>query len=289
MDSLKVNDNINLYYVPMTKLKTTSIGVYIHRPLTEEEVSKNALLPYVMKRGCALCPESGSVFRYLENLYGAGLGSGVFKRGGDHIINFMVETICDEYATNGETLAADSMRLLMSMLFEPSSFDGVTVAQEKKNALDRITAEINDKRQYAQLRCSEEMCEGDSFALSCLGTKEGVEAITADILKEHYDKIITSSPIDIYVCGSADIDALASLVKEYTKDMTFTAAEIPRSELISGRGDVKRVTDNMDVVQGKLSMGFCTGTAADSADYVKLMVMNSVYGDFAPAGVTLPL
>ena len=61
MESLKINSNINLYYIPMTKLKTTTIGVYIHRNLCKEEVSKNALLPYVLKRGCKLCPDSEAV------------------------------------------------------------------------------------------------------------------------------------------------------------------------------------------------------------------------------------
>ena len=231
-----------------------------------------------MKRGCALCPESGSVFRRLEELYGASLSAGILKRGGDHTIYFSLETISDKYAPNGEPLTADSMKLLMSMVFEPSAFDNDTVAQEKKNAVDRITAEINDKRLYAQLRCSEEMCRGESFALPRLGTKEGVEALTADALKEHYEEIIKSSVIDVYVCGGADINALAKQVNDCTANMTFIKAQIPPSSLFDGRGGVKRVTDHMDVVQGKLSMGFRTGTAANSANYAALMVMNSIYG-----------
>ena len=51
MESININSNINLYYIPMTKLKTTTIDVYIHRDLNEEESSLNALLPYVLKRG----------------------------------------------------------------------------------------------------------------------------------------------------------------------------------------------------------------------------------------------
>ena len=36
MESININSNINLYYIPMTKLKTTTIDVYIHRDLNEE-------------------------------------------------------------------------------------------------------------------------------------------------------------------------------------------------------------------------------------------------------------
>ncbi|MCH5210287.1 MAG: insulinase family protein [Oscillospiraceae bacterium] len=278
MESLKINDNINLYYVPMKKLKTTSIGVYIHRALSADEASKNAVLPYVMKRGCKLCPDSSAVAKYLENLYGASLGTGILKRGDDHIIYFGFETISDKYAPDKEPLTADGIKLMMSVLFEPDAFDDETVMQEKKNASDRITAEMNDKRQYAQLRCSEEMCKGESFALSRLGTKEGVEAITADELRKHYEKIITSSAMDIYVCGDADINALGEEIKKYTSKLNFEEANIVKTSIFEGHGDVKRITDNMDVVQGKLSMGFRTGVAADSADYVPLMVTNSIFG-----------
>lgn len=278
MDSLKINSNINLYYIPMTKLKTTTIGVYIHRSLCEEEVSKNALLPYVLKRGCKLCPDSEAVAKYLENLYGAAFGASVMKQGDDQIIYLGFDSISDKYAPDGEKLSEDITKLMMSVMFEPVSFTDEIVGQEKKNAVDRIMAEINDKRQYAMLRCGQEMCKGESFALSTLGTKEGVEAITAQSLKAHYENIITSSAIDIYVCGDADINALADEIKQYTDKIAFKEAKIPQSEIFTGKGEVKRVTDHMDVVQGKLSMGFRTDIKADSADFVPLMVMNSVYG-----------
>ena len=278
MDSLKINSNINLYYIPMTTLKTTMIGVYMHRRLCEEEVSKNALLPYVLKRGCKLCPDSEAVAKYLENLYGAAFGASVLKQGDDQIIYLGFDSISDKYAPNGEALSRDITKLMMSVMFEPDAFTNEVVEQEKKNAVDRILAEINDKRQYAMLRCSQEMCKGESFALSTLGTREGVGAITAQSLKAHYEDIITSSAIDIYVCGDADINALAEEIKKYTDKIAFKDAEIPKSEIFAGQGGVKRVTDHMDVVQGKLSMGFKTGISADNSDYPALMVMNSIYG-----------
>lgn len=278
MDSIKINSNINLYYIPMTTLKTTMVGVYMHRRLCEEEVSKNALLPYVLKRGCKLCSDSEAVAKYLENLYGAAFGASVLKMGDDQIIYLGFDSISDKYAPNGEGLSRDITKLVMSVMFEPTAFTDEIVEQEKKNAVDRILAEINDKRQYAMLRCGQEMCKGESFALSTLGTREGVEAITAQSLKAHYEDIITSSPVDIYVCGDAEINALAEEIKKYTDKIAFKDAAIPKSEIFTGQGEIKRVTDHMDVVQGKLSMGLKTGISADNSDYPALMVMNCVYG-----------
>lgn len=278
METVKINENITLCYIPMQKLKTTNIGIYIHRPLCEGEVSENAVLPFVLKRGCSLCPDSEAVAKYLENLYGATFGAGVMKMGDDHIIYMGFETISDRYAANGEKLSADLTRLIMSAMFEPVGFTDEIVAQEKKNSIDRILAEINDKRVYAQKRCCALMCEGSAFALGAYGTSEGVEAVTATDLKAHYDSIITSSPIDIYVCGDADINAIADEIKTYTNKLTFKSSSIPRSEMFVREGEIKRVTDHMEVTQGKLSLGLRTNIAADSDDYTALMVCNSVFG-----------
>ncbi len=278
MDSLKINSNINLYYIPMTKLKTTTVGVYIHRNLSENEVSENALLPYVLKRGCKLCKDSSEIAQYLENLYGAGFSATVVKRGDDQIIYLGFETISDKYAPNGEKLVSDIVKLMMSVLFENTSFTAEILEQEKKNAKDRIMAEINDKRQYAIKRCTQEMCKGDNFALSVRGTIDGIDAITPDSLKAHYENIITSSVIDIYVCGDADVTPLADEIKKYTSEIEFTSADIPKAEMFTRTGDVRNVTDHMDVVQGKLCMGFKTGVKADDKEYIYLMVMNSIFG-----------
>ncbi len=278
MDCVKINSNINLYYIPMTKLKTTTAGVYIHRELNEAEASKNALLPYVLKRGCGMCPDSAEISKYLENLYGASFGAGVLKHGGDQIIYLTFETISDKYAPNGEKLSDGIIKLMTSALFEPAAFRDDVVEQEKNNVKDRIMAEINDKRRYALKRCAEEMCKGDAFALPRLGTKEGIDDIGADILKKHYESIITSSPIDIYICGDADVNAIADEIKSYTEKIAFSSSSIPKSEIFVKKGDIKNVTERMDVVQGKLCMGFATGVKPESGDYAKLMVMNSIFG-----------
>lgn len=278
MESININSNINLYYIPMTKLKTTTIGVYIHRELNENEVSENALLPYVLKRGCRLCPDSADIARYLENLYGAGFGVNVLKRGDSQIMYLGFETISDKYARNGEALTSDILKLAMSLIFEPVAITEKVVEQEKKNAGDRIMAEMNDKAQYAVNRCTEEMCKGERFALSRLGTVEGIDKITADSLKKHYENIITSSVIDIYICGSADTALMAKEIKNAAESVGFKKASLTKCSIFTSSREVQNVTDKMDVAQGKLCMGFKTGVAPDSDDYIALMVASSVYG-----------
>ena len=153
MKTIQINENIKLNYINMTKLKTTSVGIYIHRPLTKTNASYDTLLAAVLKSASRLYPSREDIAASLDNLYGATMGSTVLKMGEDHIIYFDAETISDKYPPNGEKLLSELLRLLMSVVFEPKvcdgAFDEKIVEQERQGVLDRIDAFINDKRQYA--------------------------------------------------------------------------------------------------------------------------------------------
>lgn len=280
--TININNNIRLHYIELTKLKTTTLGVYIHRPLNEQDASMNALLPYVLKRGCKLCPDMVAISKYLENLYGATLGAAVIKKGNTQTIYFDAEAISDRYTPGNEPLLSQLSELLISILFEPvvndGAFDSEIVAQEKNNAINRINALVNDKRSYASIRCQEEMCKGDAFAISRLGTIDGINVIIPQSLYDYYKNMITSSVIDFYVCGDADIDSVTQKLRSFTDKLSFADAEIKKTEILKKSADVQNVTDHMDVTQGKLAIGFRTNIAPDSNDSAALAVFNSVFG-----------
>lgn len=267
----------------MTKLKTTAVGVYIHRPLCAEEASYNALLPLVLKRGSKLCPDQESIAKYLDNLYGASLGAATIKRGEDQVIYFDAETISDRYAPEGEKLLSDLLRIVMSVIFEPNvsdgGFDEAVVEQEKINACDKIDAFVNDKRQYASQRCQQETARGTDFAIMGYGDKETIKTITAKGLYEYYSSIIGSSVIDIYLCGDFDMESAAATIREFTQKNNFSAANIRKTEIISREGGkINNVTEHMDVAQGKLAMGFLTNIKPTDDEYAALSVFNSLFG-----------
>lgn len=283
METVKINDNINLNYISMTKLKTTSIGVYIHRPLCKEEVSHNALLPLVLKSATKELPSREKIAAALDDLYGATMGSATIKMGEDHVIYFDAETISDRFAPNGEKLVTRLLGLLMSVVFEPKvsddAFDDTIVTQERQNAMDKIDAFVNDKRSYASSRCQQETARGTNYEILRFGDKETLKKITASDLYSHYKNIINSSVIDIYICGDADLKAAEETVRKYILGMNFKAAEICKTEILSRKiTEINNVVEKMDVAQGKLAMGFLTNTKSTSKESAALAVFNSLFG-----------
>lgn len=280
--SIQINENITLHYISMQKLKTSAMGIYIHRPLLKEEAALNGLLPFVLKRGCKLCPTTEDVSHYLDDLYGADLRAGVLKKGLDHIISFTCDSISEKYAPYNEPLFSDLTELMLSILLEPVTKDGAflpeIVEQEKKNAIERVESIKNDKRSYAALKCSLHMFEGNKLSVSKYGTVEGISSITPKMLYEYYKKIITSSPIDIYLTGEWDENQISEKIKGKVKALNFQKGQIIKTDAFTDDRDVKYFDESMEVAQGKLSMGFTTGCSADNDDYWALMVANSIFG-----------
>ena len=279
LKTIKINENITLNYIPMDKLKTTSISLYIHRRLCRSNASKNAILPHILKRGCKLCRNSEEVAKYLDNMYGAKFSAGIAKRGDDHILCFDFETISDKYAPNGENLTDGIINLMMSVVFDTlDEFDENTFMQEKTNSIQKIKSIINEKRVYANYRCQEEMAKGDVYEVPRLGYEEQMRKLTAAELYGYYKEIILNSPIDIYICGCADTQHAEETIKRAVEKFDFVRAEMPVSGLLHKNTPVKNITEKMDVTQGKLSMGFLTEVGAKDSDYFALAAANSIFG-----------
>lgn len=276
---IPINDNITLNYIPMGKLKTTTIGMYIHRPLKKEEASYNAILPHILKRGNKTLKNTQEIAKYLQELYGAKFSAGISKKGDSQILCFEGETISDKYAPHGEKLVAELLKLILASVFDQNdAFSSDVFEQERTNSITKIENIINDKRVYAIYRCQEEMAKGDPFSVPRLGYVEDMKKMTADRLYSYYKELIVSSKINIYVCGDADLSGIEKAIRDAISGYSFKKAEMPMSQLLKLKENVNDVTERLDVTQGKLAIGFLTDTASSDDDYYKLVVANAIFG-----------
>ena len=282
MESYKINENITLHYIPMTKLKTTSVGIYIGRALDRQEVSFNAVLPYVLMKGCKEAENASEIAKTLQDLYGARFYTGVNKRGDNQFINFEGEVISDRFAPNREKLLKGLIDLMLSVVFEPMTEDGGFVfdvtEREKQNCITKIEGLINNKRTYANIRMIEEMFKEENYSISEYGYIDDIKKITSVSLYEHYKKIIGASVINIFVCGELNIHEIREEIEGKVKGISFVCAELKKSKIIKKESEKENVREYTDLTQGKLSIGFRANVSASDEDYWALMLANNVYG-----------
>ncbi len=283
MQDYVISKGMALHHYKTNKFKTFTLSVYIHRPLTEAEVTMNALLPAVMKQGCASYPDLAAVSKKLEALYGGFFDCGIRKKGEDHIISFNFDFVAPKYVQDDPDYLSEIYRFVAEMICRPlcdeNGFKAEYVEREKENLKDYIEGMINDKKQYAAHQCLTKMCHGDPYALYQYGRVEDLPHINSKNLCEHYQKIMENSKIDIFLVG--DVDPQPLLKQFASLPRQNPAKAYPVARVFQRKRPVQEVTEAFDVAQGKLSMGFRTNIGFDDPDAFALTLFNSVFGSGA--------
>ncbi len=277
---IEIGNGIFLNLIQTDKFKSNLLSYYFVRPLNREEVTKNAMVPLILKRGTSNFPDSSEIEKELENMYGANYSSAINKRGERHVIRFTMEWASGEYLLDNEhDLKVINMlrEIIYNPYIEDSAFKKDFLAQEIENHKNRIEGKINDKRQYAVNRCIEEMCKNESFALYQLGYVEDLRDINENNLYEHYKRVLHTSIIEIFYVGNYDENLEKHLV-DINSIQRENIVEIPREKIISTVAQKKMINEQMEVNQGKLVIGYRTGTPFEDKLYASLLIASDILG-----------
>ena len=180
-------------FVDTEKFKTNIISVFLTTKLTRQDVTRNALIPAVLRLGTNNIKTQKELNNKLDEMYGANFNCGIEKRGDNQILKFYIESINDEFALSKENILEQSINLLLDIVFNPlvknNSFDENYVNGEKKNLQKIIEGKIDNKSNYAYTRCIEEMYKDKSYGLYEYGYIEDLEKIDSSNLYEYYKKL----------------------------------------------------------------------------------------------------
>ena len=275
---------VHLTAVHTKKFKSSVLGLQFLLPLQEETASLNALVPMVLRRGTREHPDLEALSAALDELYGGAIEPVVRKKGETQCIGFVASFLDDAYALEGESILEPAAALLGELLLSPRTvgegFLPDYVRQEQSNLIDRIRAQVNDKRRYASARLCQLMCREEAFGVDKLGDEAHAAAITPEGLWSRYQQLLRLAPVELYYCGSAAPErvrqALSAILAELPQGAARTAPGRPARRQAP---DVPRLVEEaMDVTQGKLSLGLRTGIDAWDADYPALTLVNAIYG-----------
>lgn len=233
------------------KFKTNLCSIFLTLPLRKDTVTKNALLVSVLRRGFDKLKTQEEISKKLEEMYGAGFNCGVDKIGNYHVLKFYLETIDNQYTLEKENLLQEGIDLLIGIVFNPlienSGFKKEYVKQEKENLKKILLTKKDNKAQYANERCIEEMFEGEAYSIYKYGYIEDIDEIDEKSLYEHYKKIINECKIDLFITGDSIENVKVPDIKG-KQIQKININHIPHDK-------VKVIKENLDVMQGKLIIG----------------------------------
>lgn len=259
--------------------KTDCITVDLFMPLDVETASSIALLSAVLKRGNEKYGEMDKIGAFLEKNYGATMSVTTSKAGELQSLSFSIRFLSDRFAIEKEPVAQNLVSLLYSCIFEPitenDGFKASFVEQEKQNLKDKIASIINDKRVYSLEKCKQAMFEHEKYGVYEYGDIKKIDEITPKGLYRFYQKLIGTAALFINYAGF-ERDT-SGLLKPLCEKFETQNRPIAETSVINEVSHVREVTEEMNVAQSKLNLGFRLGKAAQK-DLFATKMFNVIFG-----------
>ncbi|MBR2483194.1 MAG: insulinase family protein [Oscillospiraceae bacterium] len=268
---------VRLSYLPSRKFKTGMLSANFVLPVTKGSMETDSLLGAVLRRGSERYGDMKQISEALDLLYGAQV-TPVFRRKSERCcIGFTASCVDDAFVPGGMQLLESTTEMLFEILLHPALENGVFrsdyVQQEKDNLLDAIRSRINDKREWADYRLMKELCAGEAYGLT--REEEDVLTITPESLFARWREVLETAPLELFYCGSAPLERVEKAMRHALRDLPRgTLLTLPPVYPHVAREEVQRITERMDVTQGKLAMGFsCT-----AEDVPAMILANTLFG-----------
>lgn len=275
---------IYVHVLPTDKFRMNTIVATFTQELREDTATPLALLPYLMNRGSEQYPTPEQLQLALDELYGASMSATVDKKGERQVVDFSMNVPNEKFLKQGEGLFQKALGILSDVMLRPLLQDGAFLPEyveaEKEQHKKRIAAVIDDKMNYSLERCNEEMTKGEPYAIPRLGFENKIDEINPQSLYDVYQRLLKTAPINIYVVGDVDTDAVAAEIFRVFNMEREPQGEFAPVQIRHETSSVKEVVDHMDVNQGKLNVGVWSNVAWASDDYAAMQVCNGVLGAF---------
>ena len=269
---VKIAEGVSFTAVQDSKFKHNRLSVSMILPLEEGKLAERAIVPYILRQGTRNYPDVTKINERLSDLYGASLEASVEKFGAYQLLNIGMVGIDSRFAFEGEDMVRELASQLADILLDPylenGAFSVKETELEKEYLKDTIEAEINDKRNYAIMRCKSAMCDGEKLALFKLGTIEEVEAITPQSAYKAYLELLDTAQIEFILCGSGDPETACEEFRSRFDGVERHPVAVDL-EICRKLPTVKEkdITETMaGVTQGKLVLAFRSETTDDPAE-----------------------
>ena len=275
-----ITEGVTFTALKTDKSKYDMLTVNFLFPRTEETTAFSSLLSAVIDRGTVKYPDMRSLEIAQEELYAASAEVYTRTMGECMCLTFSASYMNKAYTMEKEDITDPMMALLNELMFNPLIASGgflpEYVESEKKNQIDIIRSDKDNKSTYAVKRCVELMCKNEPFSVSACGNEETVNIINGKNLYDFYKKIVSNSPVYIVFSGNAEGK---DIYNKLCREITFTPRkeELPQNILISRAETEKYFTEEMNINQSKLSIGCRVATEDRQKERLAFTVFKEIF------------
>lgn len=287
-NTFEIKEGIKAHFIKTDLFKTNLICLMLTVPMKKEDVTKNTLIPFLLKRGTTNLIDQYQISEKLEGMYGAVYDCGIDKVGDNQLIKFYIESVNDNFLPEKCDILKQSLDSIFEIVFNPLMENGKFKEEfldvEENNLKKVIESKIDNKDKYAYDNCISAMYNNSGFGIYKYGYIEDLEKITLEDISNHYKKLIDTAKIDIYISGDINEESTKKILEENENIIRLNSRK--ENLKISDNSDRKQVQEvniveeKMNINQGKLVMGLDVFSNQENIHNIGL-VYNAILGDGA--------
>ncbi len=270
----------HLLYEKTTEYKGEFLSAHYMTPALRENMTLSTLTTAILLRGSAKYKTQQLLSKRCEELYALSVNASSQRYGAVHSLSFAAGMLSNRYSIDGTDITAEAISLLGNIIHDPlitdGEFDRNYTEREKINMRDALASQINSKSTYARRRLIELMCKGETAGIFADGYIDEIKDITPRSAAEHLGKTLNNSELLITYVGSCQLDALCEHIEQNLFAHNITHAKIPPQEHTAC--EYRDFSEQMDVTQSKVVMGFRSPRTLFDADYIKYALFNELFG-----------
>lgn len=275
----EIAGNIGFSSVIDEKFKTGTLTVRFITGLSGTRAAANALGIGVLSSSSAEYRSIAEINEKLSSLYGAGLSTFARKRGDIQILGIGASWLNRKYAIDGEDIDSEMLNIFRGCIFEPNASDGEFDAESytitKRDLLDHIDAELNNKRGYALSRAAEVAFRGEPAEYSCYGSRESAEAVTSAEAYNAYVELLKTAQVEICYIAPEEDPRVIEMFREGFAGIGRASSAVRFRNVSPAKAEPAETSDTFDVRQCKMVLTFKSGTD----DMCALKLLSSIYGE----------
>jgi predicted Zn-dependent peptidase len=278
----QINENVKLIAFKTDKFKTAILKLSMVAPMAfdAKDAAMFSLMINLLRSGTEKYPEKEDLIKRLNDLYDASCSIGGYASGDNRILEISSEML-DERFSSDESILEGVMGVMNEMLLHPrmnekGCFREEAMEREKKVICDKIKSEKNNSREYAVRKCREIMCAGEPYGQ--MTEVSELVAITSEELTAFYKKFLSEARLTFSYVGAEDGGIVSEKLKGIFSDLPGSC-EIAINPLRSYIAKpVRELTEELNIKQGVLAMGYRTNTLLGTNDSPAMAVFNNVFG-----------
>ena len=231
----KTSNNIPVTIIKTNKFKSIYVSVYFKSPVTKENVTYRSVLKDILITSSMKYKKQSELYINLLDNYDSYLSSSS-SRYGNYIINsFRTSTLDDKYTEEGnlDKVINTFCEVLFNPYIKDNKFDLDTfnmVISKRKSELKKILEESSTLSLYKTYKALNQ-----NKAYTYFSELKYLDELTPEILYDEYLKMMSSSEINIIVCGN--INGNESFIEKITSNFKNSVKQnVP---LIINNDDIK--------------------------------------------------